>query len=336
MTWEWRRVKRSFDSRRRQEVFTQLQACNTALLNCGLEKRETQPETENRVVNVIRARFNEARTKAVREDVCTLHQAIESGMGCTCSSPQHLGHIQLDWYERKPVTTGVFALSMSSKAPAQASAANTPLSWRSLSMKVEPTLQPASFSAPSVTQAVSPFPAQKKQPQSKSVRFKDIFRSKLQGPSAPFNLQIPGKNLLLRCRPMSTYVCTKKRFMGRLTVNRFAVTRIYHNACITKSYPTYFRHVCYSPKCKRKRSHTDMQLCFDISAYQTSAGRTTRLPRSIKTCICKTNGRPRCRSEQRSRQRHQSASSLRSEAAFPYCCCSNMGCAASVRFALAR
>jgi len=114
MSWEWRRVKRSFGSRRRKGIFTQLQACNTALQNCGLERREVEIDSENQIVNLIRARLSGESIASTRDNAHILYEAIVSGLGCNCSNPHHMGHIELSWHGRKISSPDSFSLAMSS------------------------------------------------------------------------------------------------------------------------------------------------------------------------------------------------------------------------------
>ncbi|KAF1952833.1 hypothetical protein CC80DRAFT_596261 [Byssothecium circinans] len=130
MKWEWRRVKRSFGGTRRKEVFRGLQHCNTALQNSGLEKRETLPETENRIVNLIRKRFDEDRTVTLRQNAGALHKAMASSFGCHCSRP-HEGNIQLNWHENRsfdaPPTVPTPQKSSNSTTPPPIASPSTPI-----------------------------------------------------------------------------------------------------------------------------------------------------------------------------------------------------------------
>ncbi|KAF2015913.1 hypothetical protein BU24DRAFT_422224 [Aaosphaeria arxii CBS 175.79] len=130
--WEWRRVKRGFGSRKRKEIIKQLQSSNIALRKCGLEKREIPTDSHNRIVTSIRGRFDDKRTKAIRANAVTLHEAISLGLGCNCPDA-HRGNLQLNWHENKPLATGAFHCLLATNI--QTPANN--VSWKSLSMFIE-------------------------------------------------------------------------------------------------------------------------------------------------------------------------------------------------------
>lgn len=199
MSWEWRRVRRSFGRKERKEIFNQLQKWNTALQNCGLERREILPDSENRITNLIRRRFDESRTATIRENVRVLHKAISSSLDCNCSDP-HQGNIQLNWHDRKPFTSSAFSLAISSTTIAQGSNANTSISWKPMAVNIEQSVRDQVISIPSTgTSSPPPNPGAascEPLPSKKSgVRFLgiQISRDTHKRPKSPSGRLSPGK-----------------------------------------------------------------------------------------------------------------------------------------------
>ncbi|KAF2877445.1 hypothetical protein BDV95DRAFT_559300 [Massariosphaeria phaeospora] len=182
--WEWRRVRRSFGKKERKEMFRKLQTWNAALQNCGLEKREILPDSENRIVNLIRKRFDEKKTKAIRDNAQGLHEAIKSGLGCTCSS-DHKGSIQLDWHDTKPLVSTTFSLAFSVKSTTHSQLPGPDTSWKMISMNMEEidpmnnatttesavTTAPALLSESSSSSTPTVTSLQQPQPKRKGVRY---------------------------------------------------------------------------------------------------------------------------------------------------------------------
>ncbi|PVH93566.1 hypothetical protein DM02DRAFT_676759 [Periconia macrospinosa] len=135
MNWEWRRVRRSFGSARRKEIFKTLRYYNSALQDCKLEKRETLLDTENQIISNIRNRFDENRTLHTRKNARLLHKAISSSWDCKCKAP-HEGCIQLQWHNNKPVSAKAFDMILSYRKVDNSQQTNI-MSWQAVSLKIE-------------------------------------------------------------------------------------------------------------------------------------------------------------------------------------------------------
>lgn len=134
MSWEWRRVKRSFGTKRRKEIFKTLRYYNSALQDCRLERREALLDTENRVVSQVRGRFSEINTINTRKNAQLLHKAMAISFDCKCKIP-HEGCMQLQWYSNKPTSSKAFNMVLSTKVIA--SGQQDHLLWRALSFNIE-------------------------------------------------------------------------------------------------------------------------------------------------------------------------------------------------------
>ncbi|KAF2682186.1 hypothetical protein K458DRAFT_433156 [Lentithecium fluviatile CBS 122367] len=138
INWEWRRVRRSFGKSRRKQIFSQLHEWNTALQSCGLEKREALPDTENRVITLVRERYDGSRTIAVRKNARAVHETLRSSLQCTCCAPCE-GGLQLSWHEHKPLSASTFYMAISYQPAIQNTNSSADTSWRSVSVSIEPT-----------------------------------------------------------------------------------------------------------------------------------------------------------------------------------------------------
>ncbi|CAI6287040.1 unnamed protein product [Periconia digitata] len=129
--WEWRRVKRSFGTSRRKEVFKTLRYYNSALQDCKLEKREALLDTENRIVNQVRTRFDESKTLYTRKNARLVHKAISSSFDCKCNAP-HEGCMQLQWHSNTPVDAEKFHMILSSRSQQQPE-----IMWQAVAINIE-------------------------------------------------------------------------------------------------------------------------------------------------------------------------------------------------------
>jgi hypothetical protein len=162
MSWEWRRVKGSFRTKRREQALESLRKSNRDLSACGLERREVLPNTENRVVERLKKTFNAEMTIAMRKNAQGLHEAIETGLGCTCSRG-HKGNLRLSWHKDKPLKATSFQLALSSKQASHIQNTHSEMKWQMITADVEELTRPilaasdASIPLPSlVHRSVSP------------------------------------------------------------------------------------------------------------------------------------------------------------------------------------
>ncbi|KAF2798221.1 hypothetical protein K505DRAFT_268188 [Melanomma pulvis-pyrius CBS 109.77] len=93
--WEWRRVKHSLSTKKRNKVVEDLRYWNEDLRR-SLEKSEVPAEDDSRKVQDLKRRFNSQRCNSIRQCLISLHRALESGLRCACSPP-HQAAIDLDW-----------------------------------------------------------------------------------------------------------------------------------------------------------------------------------------------------------------------------------------------
>ncbi|KAL5370918.1 hypothetical protein DPSP01_014590 [Paraphaeosphaeria sporulosa] len=150
--WEWRRVKRSFGARDRNNVFEKLHRWNVALQNCGLERREIGLDSEHSIVNLVRSRFNGQICAAIRLNALALHRALTFGLECACLHP-HQGNLELNWHAPdSPAPSKSFSVAISGGKDSAIQAGH--VTWKMLSVMMEETVS----CDPSQTNAQSPTP----------------------------------------------------------------------------------------------------------------------------------------------------------------------------------
>jgi hypothetical protein len=111
-----------------------------ALQNCGLERREVSSDSENRLVNAFRGRFDDKRSTAIRANAQAVHKALESGFGCTCSHG-HKSNIELNWHGSKSSPATVFTVVFSANSACEEQDGNISTSWKSISISIEDATQ---------------------------------------------------------------------------------------------------------------------------------------------------------------------------------------------------
>jgi hypothetical protein len=151
VSWEWRRVSRSFKQKKHKEHIKQLQAWNIALRQCGLERREASLSTEHRGVEAVRNTFDGERTRRTRENAHALHNAIGGNLGCTCPDG-HRGSIRLNWHSDKPAAES-FRLALSRIDIGPAAPSFTDMAWKMISAGVEDVIAPCTASSIPTTQS---------------------------------------------------------------------------------------------------------------------------------------------------------------------------------------
>ncbi|KAH8162986.1 hypothetical protein CIB48_g5268 [Xylaria polymorpha] len=76
VSWEWRRVKRSFGDKYRKELFDELQYWNTALKNCLEPKREIPSDRADPLTAELVRLFDLKSCDETRENVQIVHEAL--------------------------------------------------------------------------------------------------------------------------------------------------------------------------------------------------------------------------------------------------------------------
>ncbi|KGO62813.1 hypothetical protein PEX2_043360 [Penicillium expansum] len=111
--WEWRRVKHSFSTKKRNKVIEDLRHWNEDLRR-SVEKPELPAEDDSGKVQYLKRRFNIERCNSIRQCLSSLHRALEFAFRCACSPP-HQAAIDLDWeaIESNAAKTFKVALSFS-------------------------------------------------------------------------------------------------------------------------------------------------------------------------------------------------------------------------------
>ncbi|KAI8685161.1 hypothetical protein NCS57_00184600 [Fusarium keratoplasticum] len=93
--WEWRRVKRSFASKKNRSLIDDLRKWNQDLRNC-LERTEVSTEDDTRQVQALIRGFNPKHCDSIRSCLRSFHRALKSALQCNCPS-SHQATIDLDW-----------------------------------------------------------------------------------------------------------------------------------------------------------------------------------------------------------------------------------------------
>ncbi|KAH7234152.1 hypothetical protein B0J15DRAFT_539082 [Fusarium solani] len=93
--WEWRRVKRSFASKKNRSLIDDLRKWNQDLRNC-LERTEVSVEDDTRQVQALIRGFNPKHCDSIRSCLRSFHRALKSALQCNCPS-SHQATIDLDW-----------------------------------------------------------------------------------------------------------------------------------------------------------------------------------------------------------------------------------------------
>ncbi|KAI1123241.1 hypothetical protein F5Y10DRAFT_252238 [Nemania abortiva] len=125
VSWEWRRIRRSFGRREREELIADLQHWNTALKNI-LEKAEIPSEESSPLLQEIQTRFNAKKCDAARRDYQRMHEMLSTRWTCSCR--EHKGNIRLDWHTSKITPTDKLSLDMPSDGFSQ---------WHHISMNFQ-------------------------------------------------------------------------------------------------------------------------------------------------------------------------------------------------------
>ncbi|KAI0915101.1 hypothetical protein F4823DRAFT_557547 [Ustulina deusta] len=111
VSWEWRRVKRSFGEKERKELFDELQGLNTALKNCLEPKREILSDRADPVTMELVRRFDLKSCDKARENVQIVYEALAEAWS-NCTDHQHPSNVELIWQQTGLKETGQLQLSV--------------------------------------------------------------------------------------------------------------------------------------------------------------------------------------------------------------------------------
>ncbi|KAK5653696.1 hypothetical protein OQA88_8727 [Cercophora sp. LCS_1] len=136
VTWEWRRVKRSFKVKKRNRLIDELRKYNENLETLCRAAPDIPARDDGRTVGELIQRFNDKRCNVIRERMRSLHRALNTDMDCACSSPHEIA-LSLDWVAHESVSKAVqIFISYSAKSQQQ----GLPYcAWRTLQVRQEKT-----------------------------------------------------------------------------------------------------------------------------------------------------------------------------------------------------
>ncbi|KAH0560047.1 hypothetical protein GP486_003434 [Trichoglossum hirsutum] len=163
--WEWRRVKHSLRTKKRNKTVEDLRRWNEDLRR-SLERPEIPAEDDSRKVQDLKRRFNLNRCNSIRQCLSSLHRVLESGFRCACSPP-HQAAIDLDWAAYESDTARTFGVAISYGANAQPPHGLG--SWRKLRITSE---TPTKIVDPVPELSVTPPPPVRTPSPASSLRFK--------------------------------------------------------------------------------------------------------------------------------------------------------------------
>ncbi|TGJ83175.1 hypothetical protein E0Z10_g5602 [Xylaria hypoxylon] len=112
VSWEWRRVKRSFGDKDRKELFDELQRWNNALRNFLEPKQEIPSDHADPLTWELIRRFDLKLCDETRENVQIVHKALAVAWSKNCTDPRHPSNVELIWQHTGPKETGQLHLSI--------------------------------------------------------------------------------------------------------------------------------------------------------------------------------------------------------------------------------
>lgn len=135
MEWEWRRVKRGFGKKERQNLIDELQYWNNALKNC-FERQEIPSDEGGRSVQELKAQFDQTQCDAIRENARAVHKALQSGWGCVCPKP-HGGNLHLEWHNGNMAAPAVFKMALSYRKAQNGQPCTSDEFWKNILVQIE-------------------------------------------------------------------------------------------------------------------------------------------------------------------------------------------------------
>ncbi|KAI0469640.1 hypothetical protein GGR56DRAFT_662314 [Xylariaceae sp. FL0804] len=144
--WEWRRIRRSFGRRERQQLVDELQYWNVCLRNV-FEKPEIVSDESDPLVEEIQARFNQKDYDAIRDNAKLIHETMLRTWQCNCGT--HEGRLALYWHSEKFPSPTRFELALPSP--------RHQCQWCQVYLKIEDTMEDPNNS-PSAESGSQPSP----------------------------------------------------------------------------------------------------------------------------------------------------------------------------------
>lgn len=95
VSWEWRRVRRSFRAKKCDKIIHDLRNWNDDLRHL-VESAETLPNDESYAVRRVRRLYNRSNCESVRSTLRSLHRALQSGLGSDDGAESHQACIELN------------------------------------------------------------------------------------------------------------------------------------------------------------------------------------------------------------------------------------------------
>ncbi|KAI1743713.1 hypothetical protein F4680DRAFT_409164 [Xylaria scruposa] len=111
VSWEWRKVKRSFRDAERKELFDELQRWNTALKNCLEPKREILSDHADPMTAELIRHFNLKSCDEARKNVRIVYETLAAAWS-NCTDPQHPSNVELIWQQAGLKDTSQLQLSV--------------------------------------------------------------------------------------------------------------------------------------------------------------------------------------------------------------------------------
>ncbi|KAJ2982580.1 hypothetical protein NUW58_g6412 [Xylaria curta] len=200
VSWEWRRVERSFGNKYRKELYRELHYWNSCLKTCLEPKREILSTYADPLTTEILRGFNPRYCEDARENFRIIHEALAVAWGKNCTCPQHPSNVELIWQQTGLKETGQLQLSLQ-----EVGAYGESKHWQRVSVGLD-TKRMDSMSGCNIASnlLLAKMPAPESTPvvkRGKKVQFRDkleglLALSRTQGPSLPLNNVGPNQNSL--------------------------------------------------------------------------------------------------------------------------------------------
>ncbi|KAI0909370.1 hypothetical protein F4823DRAFT_594727 [Ustulina deusta] len=178
ISWEWRRVRRSFGRSEREQLVADLQYWNNALKNI-FEKAEIPSDESNPLLEEIQARFNQRNCDNARRDYRRMHEMLSNRWTCSCQ--EHKGNIRLDWHASKIAPADKLSLTIPSDNCSQ---------WHHISMNFHTTGNSSATQLTNISGNILPLVPRAPSP-SKREKLKGLFSTSKEIRSSTQSLTIP-------------------------------------------------------------------------------------------------------------------------------------------------
>jgi len=145
VSWEWRRVKRSFGDKERQAIIEDLDNWNSRL-KCCFERRPEIPsgDSDSLTVHLI-TMFSAKRCEEARTNARVVHEALARALGTGCCSETHPSKINLAWHKKGFKEPQHLILSFPDQSHPQAA---IDVIWNNVAVQIERNEQPATLPTP--------------------------------------------------------------------------------------------------------------------------------------------------------------------------------------------